>query len=724
MTALLGLFLNPLFLLAVPTAGIPVVLHLLHRRKAPVLRFSTLRFLKISHEKTARRKKIYDRLLLVLRMLLFALLAVALAQPFLRSGATAFGGRAATAVCLVLDRSYSMGTRHGGVTRLTQAKQAAETVLEGLGDQDAAYVIGTPSRAEGPASQPDVRSAREAVRQMSLSSGHADLAASLARAYEQLRNSDRPNREIYVLTDSQKVSWGAFRSAAEHFDPAVPVVVVQCGQGPVPNFSIQDLKVRGKRRVVGVPVTLEARVKNHSPQRAKRIISLYVDRQKEQEQTIDVPGDAESVVLFEHVFRAEGLHAGWAMLPDDALPADNQRFFQVRIQARLPVLLIKDRSSAVGILDPSFYVERALNPYQVLGEPERSIIQADPVAMEEVTEDRLRQASVVFLVNCRAVPSPQADWLAEFVTRGGGVVAFPDDDLDSSSWNAFLQRGDPKPILPVQLSRPEGLAADAEPLRVQEPDLSFPVFQPFREESRHLFRQWRIQRFIPAEVLDPVRTRTLLRLTNGRPLLLTGEAGNGAIFLWTLPVSSQASNLPVNNLFLPLMHQMVYTLSKSEDRRLDFTVGRPARITFDARVPADSIDVVVPSGRRFPMKVTMGTETCAGTFDETEEPGIYEGTLPGAERPEVNFTVNVDPAESGSETMAEDEWKQQVPATSLWVVQGPDRIGEIIRRMREGVQLWNLFLAVVLILALTECLVANRQGLSTLYREPPAGKSP
>ncbi len=52
--------LAPWFLLATLAAVIPVILHLINRQRAKDLPFSTLRFLRISVQKTRRRKRIHD----------------------------------------------------------------------------------------------------------------------------------------------------------------------------------------------------------------------------------------------------------------------------------------------------------------------------------------------------------------------------------------------------------------------------------------------------------------------------------------------------------------------------------------------------------------------------------------------------------------------------------------------------------------------------------------
>jgi hypothetical protein len=54
---------------------------MINRRKAKELPFSTLRFLRISVEKTRRRKRVHDLLLMLVRVAVLVLIALGLAKP-------------------------------------------------------------------------------------------------------------------------------------------------------------------------------------------------------------------------------------------------------------------------------------------------------------------------------------------------------------------------------------------------------------------------------------------------------------------------------------------------------------------------------------------------------------------------------------------------------------------------------------------------------------------
>ena len=58
-------FAAPLFLAALLAGGIPIVLHMIHNQQAKMLPFSTLRFLRISSQKTRRLENLKLPVLIV-----------------------------------------------------------------------------------------------------------------------------------------------------------------------------------------------------------------------------------------------------------------------------------------------------------------------------------------------------------------------------------------------------------------------------------------------------------------------------------------------------------------------------------------------------------------------------------------------------------------------------------------------------------------------------------
>src|SRR5436309_5168852 len=104
--------------------AIPIIIHLLNRKRFQVVDWGAMQFLQLS-ETTRRRILIEELLLLLLRMGLIALFVVALAAPWFDSPALARFGGGDRDVVLIFDGSYSMGFRDKGPSAHDAAKEWA-----------------------------------------------------------------------------------------------------------------------------------------------------------------------------------------------------------------------------------------------------------------------------------------------------------------------------------------------------------------------------------------------------------------------------------------------------------------------------------------------------------------------------------------------------------------------------------------------------------------------
>src|SRR5690348_14882127 len=131
-------FLSPLFLLAGAAVAVPVLLHLIHRHDARRVAFPALRYLLRTEREHARRIKLRQLLLLMLRVLIVLLLVGAGARPFLRRQGDAHDP---TALAIVLDNSLSSGLVEQDERVLDVLVRAARAALEQGSAEDRVWVI-------------------------------------------------------------------------------------------------------------------------------------------------------------------------------------------------------------------------------------------------------------------------------------------------------------------------------------------------------------------------------------------------------------------------------------------------------------------------------------------------------------------------------------------------------------------------------------------------------
>ena len=123
-------FLVPLFLLGLAGIVVPILVHLTRRQRRNVVTFPSLMFLERIPFQEQRRRRIQHWLLLALRSLALALLALAFARPFLdRSDLSLGAASGPREIVVLLDQSYSMEIGD----QFTRALDEAREIFTDLG---------------------------------------------------------------------------------------------------------------------------------------------------------------------------------------------------------------------------------------------------------------------------------------------------------------------------------------------------------------------------------------------------------------------------------------------------------------------------------------------------------------------------------------------------------------------------------------------------------------
>ena len=121
-------FLNPAFLSFLALVGVPLLIHLIRRRKLKVVKWAAMEFLRQSQKKQKRRLRIEELILLALRTLIVALAVLAFCRPVLRTGIPLLSQNARVYAVVVLDNSYSMG--HQGSDGKSSFERAQDSIQD------------------------------------------------------------------------------------------------------------------------------------------------------------------------------------------------------------------------------------------------------------------------------------------------------------------------------------------------------------------------------------------------------------------------------------------------------------------------------------------------------------------------------------------------------------------------------------------------------------------
>ena len=638
------MFLQPAFLLAGLAAGVPILIHLINRHRALVHRFPALRFLLMADRRTARKFRLYQLLLLALRVLAILLLALLLSQPRWGDEASAALALPPQATVVLVDNSLSMQLRDGQETRLERAKTLAGQLLDGIAAPDSAVVLPlVPDDADTDAKPPllgaDAAALWDQVRAISASHAAVDIAAAVQRAIEILQASTAPRRRLMLLTDLTVHGWEGFRLSEL---PRVPedlvVHVIRLGSPQRDaNALISGVRVTEPPFIEQTPLDVTVWVRNYSDEPARSLrVDLLLGGETVGQQLADLAADEEVAVPFRIVAPQAGLHWGEVRLQGDAFTEDDR--FYVALQTVAPArVLVVDGDPGTSLFDSeTFYLLSALQPRGSLGSP---LFHPKPLIWEGLEQERLSDHSVIVLCNVEALSPQVRQGLHQFVADGGGLIFFAGHQVDATRYNTLFYGSD-TPLLPVALGEPVQLPEEA-PVTLQLADGAHEAVAVFTDGAADMLTRSRFYRYFSVAEDEAAGADVLLSYDDGRPFLLERSLGRGRVLLFTSTADRDWTDLPTRTAYVPLMHSLVgyaAQLSKAAQRPQVFLPG-PTSVRIQGAQEGGSLTILTPDGKELLSRFVTQEGVIEAPVTEYTVPGIYRlSTIADTDYLAVNAT--------------------------------------------------------------------------------------
>jgi hypothetical protein len=701
-------FLNPAFLWGGLAASIPVIIHLINRRRARVVQFPTIKFVLRSERRVARKYRVKQWLLLALRTLILFLLTTALAEPVLQPNVGDLAEiKQSRAVVLILDNTMSMAYQTAGVTSWELAQEASELVLQELRPQDQAVVLPLILSGEPPrALSGDRAGLMQQVGEIALTYEPAGFVLPFQRAYALLKTSEAAKKEIVVITDHTRTPWVGFEPATlKVIDPQVRVTVIAVGPTSAPsNATVQEVRVDQGAVVAGVRTKLTASIINFGTEDRKQVpVALMVDGKTLDQRLLDLPKGSRTDVTFDATFDQPGYPQATVKLAADGLPVDDLFYFSMPVKKALQVLLIDGDPRTTLVASETFYLMNALNPERAY---RAAPIQPRVVPVEEVERVRLREFDVIVLANVR---NPSADLrarLTDFTNQGGGIWWFLGHQVDPALYNRDLFDTSVR-LLPARLGPPLD-RTDSHAAVLQSLDAGHPVLKPLIERGLDALAGVHVRRLFTTETASfPPTTHTLLALPDGRPLLLEGTAGQGRVLLYTSTADVGWNELAVTTVYLPLMQTGVGYLARHEAEprfAAEVRLPQPILVQLSDQQKEALVTMTDPQGketRLFPQEQNGLIQT---TSSETRLPGFYRLRV-GQELGVVAVNTPLD--ESDMTPIEPHDLGEKFPGIPLAFVEW-ERGRPVRPPQVEPMSMAGWFLIGLLALMLVEGVFANR----------------
>lgn len=705
-------FLNPLVLLGLAAAAIPLIIHFFNFRRPRRIAYSSLTFLKELRSTTMQRVRIKQWLLLLLRTLAIASLIMAFARPTIHAGiGGVFAAQGRSSIALVLDNSLSMTLRNAGGAYFDQARELALGLLERLQEDDEVFVL------SGAAEQPE--RAVEAVAAAEVTPKTVTAAEALVRAADLLESTAaHPNRAIYYIGDLQRSTLLDSLAAVAVGDTRVTLLPI--GGRKHVNVAVTDVRVTSRVVEKGEPVHVEATIVSYASDPLQGYVaSLFLEGERLAQATLDlfpgVPTRASFVVTPQH----RGWLSGRVHIEDDAFPQDNTHWFTLHVPEERNILVVH------GPGEDASYIELAL---QSGISRDRGLFTKRSLDESQLAATPLGAYDAVVLLGLESLSSGEIASLTRYVEGGGGLLVFPGRGPDVEHMNALLRELGGGSIRGFTGEAGSGSAIAT----LDRVDLEHPLFEGVFE----LAHQREIERpevyyaidYLPASVSE----YTLMHLSNGAPFLQELRKGRGTAFLLAAPPDVNWTDLPLRGLFIPLLHRSIYYLSATESVQGEqLRAGEPADLRLAGVAGGPIVRIISPTG----VEVTPEQRSLFGAVlvqigEAFTQPGIYD--VRADEDLLRRLALNVDSRESDLATASPEQAADTLAAATGLPVRAmqsepgePQTLLAAILADRTGVEVWHVFLWITLFCLVAEMFVSMRwRNRSAADHGKPPGNGP
>ncbi|MBD3320577.1 MAG: hypothetical protein GF350_05710 [Chitinivibrionales bacterium] len=506
--------------------SVPVIIHLLNRKRTVRLDFSSLRFFRETAVKASRRRKIRHWLLLLVRMLIIAVIAVIFSRPFNNSSPFTILNNPRGAVYCWIDPTMSMEYKTGNVSLWRRARFAVDSLARQIPATADCFLYDHARRKFRNLDKyqaPDEKITRH---------GRSDFKSMITIFKRDIaRRNSVPL--LVVFSDFQHPRNSSSERIPDHIHQYLtsgppgdlpPVVCVLLGERTPKNYSIIQAEISPEN-----PSVCTAKLTaTGSPLRNGELVAIAGHTRIGHEIVTVPPGDTIQVDI--KLGGENHTSAGKIVLnAPDPFDADNRAYFSLGEQ----------RARRVLILGPTKQSYPLAAAFRALAkETWNPVIVKKP---GNVTLNDLDSADLIVL-NETSKPTRVLQTLTRGRSLGKKAIIFsPSINTASSSWNNIVFRH-----LNIQCA-PDSSRTGTFPVLPDTLSVTWKGFPEMRNTDIAIYRY-----------CTGISGATLLRMSNDHPLAVAAidSAGHNWIVLATPLGITDANNICETGFYVPFVDRI------------------------------------------------------------------------------------------------------------------------------------------------------------------------
>jgi hypothetical protein len=679
-------FTNPILLHGLWAGLLPLMIHLLNRRRTVSVPFSNVALLQSLQHDRMKKVKLKQILLLILRSLILLLAALAFSGPTLKGTRADGTAGARTSAVILLDRSLSMRHRISGGTLFDRAKGIAREVLDLFDSRDdvSLHLFDDQTEAYNSRSVEHIQSRLEVAKP---SYRGTILGSALVQAFDQLDASDLVNRELYIISDMSREGWLSVPDSLPRA-AGLSIFAIPTRPSEVKNLGLVGASPVGQVLSAGRSSTLEVELANYGAAPLFEVpIEVYLDGRRIAQELLHFEPESRKRWHVKITPERGGQVPVVLQVGEDDFEPDNSLTSVLTVPDQIHVLVIGENA------EDTYYIEKGLSA--ALGKGEEILVQRSEPS--ELSQNLLVSVDVVVMCNVSRLSRGQINLLQQRIKQGTGLLITLGEGIDMRHYNSELLPA----LLPTKLVSVVGNPGQNMTYHsFEQPLPSHPVLKNLKPQkafkSPRFFAYYRVQ--------SPESLGTVVAFKNGSAAILESVLGDGRVLMLPSSLEQDLSwtDLPVTGFFVPLLHQTIRYLAMGSFGHANYVVG--TTLYRDIRgIQARVAHLQPPSGEPRTIWPEQRGARPVWPVGDLNEPGLWE--IYANERLADRFAVHLPVTEVDLSPVVglEDHFE----GANVYVVPEDAKVGDSVLETRMGRELWRSVLGVVLLLLAAEMLLAR-----------------
>jgi len=664
-------FVYPQILWGLLALAIPIIIHLFHFRRFNKVYFTNVRLLKEIKEEKSARNKVRNFLVLLSRLLAFAFLIFAFAQPFISKDNSIKSGK--NYVSIFIDNSYSMMAATEDVPLLDKAKKKAEEIVQAYDPADQFQII-THELKGSQQRWINKENVIPTLEEIELSP-EVNPLSNVLLSQKQTAPQDG-NHIIYYLSDFQNT----ITDLDIEKDTTVEVNLIPMQAVKESNIAIDSAWFESVVPSINQNNKLYVRVKNHSPENKEDIrISIQHNGQNRPEGTMDIPANSSVTDTINLLLTQPGWQEMVIKIDDYPIQFDDDYYINFNVKEEINVLSING-SGPDRYLTALF---KGLNQFKL-----------DNINEANIQYDKLKEYDLIILTSLSSVTSGLTGSIKTYVENGGNALVFPTRTADIDSYNALFNQMNANSITAW-----EDTEQSVYSINVSE----FVFDNVYTSTGSNLKLPTSTGHYVFSS-FSARGGEYLLKYRSGQNYITKYNRGRGKLYVCATPIDVKYNTLVTNaEVFVPLLYKLSFSATQNE--KISYTIGQDNSTEVTNSSSSNEVIYKMKGEEEFiPGQTNMGNTSLINFNNMIRKAGFYNLNLESELVKGLAFNYNR--IESNLDYLTEEMLSKRYGdnANVIGNTANAD-LSHIIKEKDQGIRFWRWCLIAALIFLALETIL-------------------